>query len=59
MTLFRLQDERLRILIKVIDHREQENEVANDERIERIWQRKLQERDALFDKINKKRLKGE
>jgi hypothetical protein len=55
----RLQEARLLILTKVINKREEENEAANNERVERIWQRKLQEREAMLDKINKKRIKGE
>jgi hypothetical protein len=41
-----------------LDKREQENDLENDNRVEKIWQRKMQERDAAFDKINRKRLKG-
>ncbi|KAL2913580.1 hypothetical protein HK105_206882 [Polyrhizophydium stewartii] len=54
----RLQEARLRVLKKVIRKREEENEQANDERVERIWQRKLQEREAAFERINKKRIKA-
>lgn len=54
----RLQEARLKVLMKVIEKRDQENEAANDERVERIWQRKLQEREATFQKINKRRIKG-
>ncbi|KAI8925846.1 solute carrier, TRAMD3 or PAT1-domain-containing protein [Entophlyctis helioformis] len=54
----RLQEARLKVLMKVIDRREKENEDANDERVERIWQRKLQEREAAFQRINKKRIKA-
>ncbi|KAJ3035765.1 Cilia- and flagella-associated protein 91, partial [Rhizophlyctis rosea] len=53
----RLQDHRLEILKKVITRREAENEALNSERIEKIWQRKLQERDALLEKIQRKRVK--
>lgn len=35
-----------------------ENQIANDDRISRIWQHKMQEREAEFQKINKKRIKG-
>ncbi|KAK5665964.1 hypothetical protein QVD99_007584 [Batrachochytrium dendrobatidis] len=54
----RLQEARLKILTTVIQKREQENETVNNSRIDRIWQRKLQERDAAFEKINQKRIKA-
>ena len=54
----RLQEARLQILTKVISKREVENEAINNERIERIWQRKLQEREAMMDKIERRRQKG-
>ncbi|KAJ3033926.1 Cilia- and flagella-associated protein 91 [Rhizophlyctis rosea] len=53
----RLQNHRLEILKRVIARREQENEALNNERIEKMWQRKLQERDALLEKIQRKRVK--
>ncbi|KAI9353251.1 solute carrier, TRAMD3 or PAT1-domain-containing protein [Zopfochytrium polystomum] len=54
----RLQEARLVILTKVISQREQENEAINNERVERIWQRKLQEREAMMEKIERKRQKA-
>lgn len=54
----RIQEARLAILTKVIRTREAENDVLNQERIERIWQRKLQEREAMKEKIDRKRAKG-
>ena len=54
----KLQEERLRILSEVIDRREAENQLANDERISRIWQNKMQQREAELAKINKKRIKA-
>lgn len=54
----RLQEARLQILTKVISKREVENEAINNERIERIWQRKLQEREAMMDKIERRRQKA-
>ncbi|KAJ3192923.1 Cilia- and flagella-associated protein 91, partial [Irineochytrium annulatum] len=53
----RLQEARLKILTKVIARREQENESINNERVERIWQRKLQERSTMLEKIDRKRVK--
>ncbi|KAJ1551277.1 Cilia- and flagella-associated protein 91, partial [Nowakowskiella sp. JEL0078] len=53
-----MHEARLAILSKVIQQREQENEEANNERVEHIWQRKLQERDALVEKIEKKKIKA-
>lgn len=53
-----LQEERLRVLQIVIDQREEDNNAAKDHRISAIWQRKMQDRQATFDKINKKRIKG-
>ena len=37
---------------------DKENTVANDEKLGRIWQRKMQEREVEFAKIKKKRLKA-
>lgn len=54
----RLQEARLEILEQVIRQREKENDAENDKRVERIWQRKMQEREALFEKINRKRIKA-
>ncbi|KAJ3279411.1 Cilia- and flagella-associated protein 91, partial [Borealophlyctis nickersoniae] len=54
----RLQEARLDILARVIKRREAENEAINNDRIEHIWQRKLQERDAVLEKIQKKRIKA-
>jgi hypothetical protein len=54
----RLQEARLQILTKVISKREVENEAVNNERIERIWKRKLQEREAMMEKIERRRQKG-
>ncbi|KAJ3413697.1 Cilia- and flagella-associated protein 91 [Chytridiales sp. JEL 0842] len=54
----RLQEARLQILSKVIQKREEENEIVNNERVEKIWHRKLQEREAMLEKINKKRVKA-
>jgi hypothetical protein len=53
-----LQEARLAVLEQVIRGREAENDEENDKRVERIWQRKMQERDALFEKIAKKRVKA-
>ncbi|KAI8813718.1 solute carrier, TRAMD3 or PAT1-domain-containing protein [Cladochytrium replicatum] len=54
----RLQEARLALLAKIVQQREVENEKMNNERIERIWNRKLQEREALLDKIEKRRIKA-
>ncbi|KAJ3302204.1 Cilia- and flagella-associated protein 91 [Kappamyces sp. JEL0829] len=54
----RLQEARLEVLEQVIRQRERENDLENDKRVERIWQRKMQEREALFEKINRKRIKS-
>ena len=43
---------------QVISKREEENEAVNNEKVERIWQKKLQEREAMLEKIEKKRVKG-
>ncbi|KAG5463284.1 MAG: solute carrier, TRAMD3 or PAT1-domain-containing protein [Olpidium bornovanus] len=58
MELRELQEARLDILTKLIRKREVENEELNNERIEKIWQKKLQERDSLHEKIERKRIKG-
>ncbi|KAI9209223.1 solute carrier, TRAMD3 or PAT1-domain-containing protein [Polychytrium aggregatum] len=54
----KLQEARLEILAKVIKKRSEENEAMNNERVEKIWQRKLQERDTLLEKLQKKRIKA-
>ncbi|KAJ3214889.1 Cilia- and flagella-associated protein 91 [Dinochytrium kinnereticum] len=54
----RLQEVRLQILTKVIAKREEENEAINNERVERIWQRKLQERESMLERIERKRVKA-
>ncbi|KAI8908356.1 solute carrier, TRAMD3 or PAT1-domain-containing protein [Gorgonomyces haynaldii] len=54
----KLQKERLKILQQVIERREAENQISNDERISRIWQNKMQEREVEFQKIEKKRIKA-
>ena len=54
----RLQEARLAVLEAVIRQREKENDEDNDKRVERIWQRKMQEREAVFEKINRKRIKA-
>ncbi|KAI8894254.1 solute carrier, TRAMD3 or PAT1-domain-containing protein [Globomyces pollinis-pini] len=56
--IIKLQETRLEVLTKVIRKREEENDVENDKRIERIWQRKMQEREAAFEKIDRKRIKA-
>ncbi|KAJ3397116.1 Cilia- and flagella-associated protein 91 [Lobulomyces angularis] len=54
----RIQEARLVVLEKVIRKREAENECINAERIEKIWQRKLQDRNACMDRIQAKRIKA-
>ena len=54
----RLQDARIEILKKVIRNREGEIESVNRERMGKIWQKKLQEREALREKIEKKKAKS-
>lgn len=54
----RLQDARIDILKKVIRNREAEIEDINRERMGKIWQKKLQEREALREKIEKKKAKS-
>jgi hypothetical protein len=54
----KLQEQRLKVLSQVIQKREYENQIQNDERIGRIWQHKMQERESEFQKINRKRIKG-
>ena len=54
----RLQNARMQILEQVLDDRQADNEEILQTRMNRIWQRKLQERDALLERIQKKRVKG-
>ncbi|KAL7751160.1 hypothetical protein RI367_003365 [Sorochytrium milnesiophthora] len=53
----RLQEARLEILTKLLTKRESENEAVQNERIQRMWQRKLQDKDVLHSKIEAKRAK--
>ncbi|KAJ3128473.1 Cilia- and flagella-associated protein 91 [Nowakowskiella sp. JEL0407] len=53
-----MHEARLQILSKVIRQREDETELQNNERIEHMWQKKLQERDTLVEKIQSKRVKA-
>lgn len=54
----KLQEARIEVLELVIRERERNNDALNDRKVERIWQRKMQEREALFEKINRKRIKA-
>jgi len=54
----RIQDARIDILKQVIHKRETEIEQVNSERMEKIWQKKLQERELLKEKIQKKKAKS-
>lgn len=54
----RLQEARLEILEKVIRKRQKQNDQIQGERLDRIWQRKLQERDTVMQKIQKKKVKA-
>jgi len=54
----RLQNERLKILTQVIRKREEENEKYNNERLAKIWQKKLQQRNELQEKLQKRMVKG-
>ncbi|KAJ3360892.1 Cilia- and flagella-associated protein 91 [Allomyces javanicus] len=52
-----LQERRLAILGKVLEQRAEDNERAAAERMHRIWQRKLAEKDALRAKMDARRAK--
>ncbi|KAJ3371589.1 Cilia- and flagella-associated protein 91 [Allomyces arbusculus] len=52
-----LQERRLAILAKVLEQRAADNERAAAERMHRIWQRKLAEKDALRAKMDARRAK--
>jgi len=52
-----LQNERLKILTQVIKKREEENEKYNNERLAKIWQKKLQEKKELQEKLQKRMVK--
>ncbi len=53
-----MQDDRLKVLEKMIRQRQKDNDAAHNERIDHIWQRKLQERDTVMQKIQKKKMKA-
>ncbi len=57
-SICRLQEARLEVLEKVIRKRQNENDEIQNERLDRIWQRKLQERDTVLQKIQKKKVKA-
>lgn len=42
----------------MIRQRQKDNDAAHNERIDHIWQRKLQERDTVLQKIQKKKMKA-
>jgi hypothetical protein len=42
----------------MIRQRQKDNDTAHNERIDHIWQRKLQERDTVLQKIQKKKMKA-
>lgn len=54
----RLQEARLDILKKVIRKRETDIEQINSERMEKLWQKKLQEREILKERIQRKKAKS-
>lgn len=54
----RLQSRRLEVLADMLKKREDETEKANNERIERIWQARLKEKQGAMERIEKKRIKG-
>jgi len=47
----------LKILTQVIRKREEENEKYNNERLAKIWQKKLQQRNELQEKLQKRMVK--
>lgn len=53
-----MQEARLEVLEKMIRQRQKDNDAAHSERIDHIWQRKLQERDTVLQKIQKKKMKA-
>ncbi|KAI9105397.1 solute carrier, TRAMD3 or PAT1-domain-containing protein [Phlyctochytrium arcticum] len=54
----RIQEARLEVLKQVIEHREADNERLNNERVHRVWERKLMERDEAVERIQRKRVKA-
>lgn len=58
MEIQRLQNARMDILEQVLEDRQADNHELIISRTNRIWQRKLQERDLLLEKIQKKRVKA-
>ena len=58
LKISRLQEARLEVLEKMIKQRQIDNDAAHNERIDHIWQRKLQERDTVMEKIQKKKMKA-
>ncbi|KAJ3188296.1 Cilia- and flagella-associated protein 91 [Gaertneriomyces sp. JEL0708] len=53
-----LQDARLEILAQVIEQREEENERLNNERVKKVWENKLKERDNLVERLKSKKVKA-
>ncbi|KAL3899653.1 MAG: hypothetical protein SGCHY_001896 [Lobulomycetales sp.] len=54
----KIQNARLKLLETALRAREASNEVMNNERLETMWVRKLQQRDSAFEEIEKKRMRG-
>lgn len=53
----RLQDARMEVLRQIIADREAQMDEANAERLQKLWQRKLQEKEFLTEKLRSKKLK--
>jgi hypothetical protein len=58
MEIKRLQERRLQILANIIREKASATEKAAAERMERLWHKKLAERDALRAKMDQRRVKG-
>ncbi|TPX61858.1 hypothetical protein PhCBS80983_g00885 [Powellomyces hirtus] len=54
----RLQAARLKILQRVIEEREAQNEVVAEARVRKVWDRKMLDRDAMLEKLHRRKLKA-
>ncbi|KAJ3015770.1 Cilia- and flagella-associated protein 91 [Thoreauomyces humboldtii] len=54
----RLQSARLKILRRVIEEREEQNSVLAEARVRKVWDRKMLDRDALLEKLQRRKVKA-
>ena len=58
LILFSLQEARVAVLKEIFQNRQIETDKINQERVEKIWQQKLAEKDAVKHKSERKKRLG-